>query len=389
MMKKIAIVSYYHTESSLCLAKHIAQQGIHVDYYFFSLLRENSQPGIEYRQAKLCLGTQQLTENDIPEMYSYVGDAPINFFVIVRLGGMWRRLTWLTWLITKIAMLRIKSKNYDTINVVGQVAPVLRIHNSLKGENVIHTIHEVGSHQNNIPTTPLLNAIIRDHNKVIFHSQSTCDRFRAIGDTSHNKAKIIPFGKFETNLLYERDENLKLEIPKDKIVFLFYGYIKPYKGLDLLIAAMERLKSLSDKFVLIVAGEGNDPHLEKTNQMRNCIVINRFLSNNELMKLNRIASVVLMPYHSASQTGIAPTCFMFGNPIIATNVGALSEVIENGGNGILVEPEDVEAYANAMKQMVENPHLIKKLSNGASKFGDGDKYDWKVIAKKTIEFYYN
>lgn len=388
-MKKIAIVSYYHTESSLCLAKYIAQQGVHVDYYFFSLLQEDTQPGIEYQRAKLHLGTNQLTENEIPEMYSYVGETSVNYYVIVRLGGMWRRLTWLTWLITKIAMLQIKTKKYDAINVVGQAEPVLRVHNSLRGVNLIHTIHEVGSHQNNIPTTPLLNAIIRDHSKLIFHSQSTYERFRAIGDTGHNKAAIIPFGKFETNLLYEKEEKLNLDIPQDKVVFLLYGYIRPYKGLDLLATVMEKLEYLSDKFVLILAGEGNDPNLEKFNLMRNCIVLNRFLSNNELMRLNRIATVVLMPYHTASQTGIAPTCFMFGNPIIATNVGALSEVIINGKNGILVESENADAFATAMKQVVENPDLIKDLSNGAIKFGDGDRYDWKIIAKKTMEFYFN
>ncbi len=388
-MKKIAIISYYHTESSLCLAKYIAQSGFQVDYYFFRLFQgENTMSGIEFQRAKRRLGIHQLAEKEIPEMYSYAGNAPIKFFTIGTIGEI-PRYRWFSWIIMKLSMLQVKSKKYDAINVVGQVSPVLRIHNSLKMENLIHTIHEVGSHQKNIPTTPLMNAIIRDHSKVIFHSQSTCDRFKAIGDTSHNKIAIIPFGKFETNLLYEKDEDLNLDIPQNKTVFLFYGYIKPYKGLDLLAAAMERLKTISDKFTLIVAGMGSDPNLDTFNRMENCIVINRYLSNNEMMRLNRLSSVVLMPYHTASQTGIAPTVFMFCNPIIATRVGALPEVIENGKNGILVEPEDVDAFAGAMKQMVENPELVKELSKGASQFGNGDKYDWKAIAKKTIEFYFN
>ena len=386
-MEKIAIISYYHTESSICLAKYIAQRGIQVDYYFFRTLQGKSAvPGIEFQRAKKCMGIHLLTKNEIPEMYLYAEQAPINYFVIGTLGES-RRHRLLTWLIMKIALLQIRCKNYDAINVVGQVPPVLRIHNSLKGENLIHTIHEVGSHQDNIATTPLLNAVIRDHSRIIFHSQSTYDRFKAIGNTEQNKVVVIPFGKFETNLLYEKDGNLDLNIPKDKLVFLFYGYIKPYKGLDILAVAIKKLRPLSDKFVLIVAGNGYVPHIDEFKRIDNCIVINRFLSNNEMMKLNRLASVVLMPYHSASQTGIAPTVFMFSNPIIATRVGALPDVIEDDKNGILVDPEDAEAFANAMKEMIVNPLLVKKLSKGAAMFGNGDKYDWKNIAKKTVDFY--
>ena len=73
-MKKVAIISYYHTESSLCLAKNIANLGNRVDYYFFRLLPSDTGrvPGIEYHRAKRVLGLHHLTPEEIPEITEYM-----------------------------------------------------------------------------------------------------------------------------------------------------------------------------------------------------------------------------------------------------------------------------------------------------------------------------
>lgn len=112
------------------------------------------------------------------------------------------------------------------------------------------------------------------------------------------------------------------------------------------------------------------------------------MSDGEISYLNKIADVVLLPYKTASQSGIVPTSFMYGNPIIATNVGALGENIKNGINGLLVSPDDSSGFANAMRKVVEDPSLIQKLKSGALSFGHGDEYDWNNIAKKTLDFYF-
>lgn len=389
-MKKVAIISYYHTESSLCLAKNIANNGISVDYYFFRLLPTDTGrvPGIEYQRAKRVLGVHHLTPEEIPEMISYMNKSNVNFYTVGTLGES-RRYRFVSWLIMKITFFFVKQKNYDAINIVGQAPPVERIHNTFKHCNLIHTIHEVGSHQDGISTTSLINAIIKDKSKVIFHSESTLQRFLNITGSNNNPVRVIPFGKFETNLLYEKDVDLGIDIPKGQIVFLCFGRIKPYKGLDLLLEAVNELEKTHPRFTLIIAGSGNDPSLESFNKKENCIIFNRHLSNNEMMKLNRLASAVLMPYHSASQTGIAPTAFLLGNPIVATSVGALPEVIVDHKNGLLVEKDNAIAFANAMKQLIDNPNLVQRLREGATQFGCKDKYDWTCIAQETLEFYFS
>ena len=77
---------------------------------------------------------------------------------------------------------------------------------------------------------------------------------------------------------------------------------------------------------------------------------------------------------------------MFGNPIIATNVGALAEVVTNNVNGYVVPPNDAEQFASAMRRIIENKSTFESLRKGALQFGHGDEFDWNNIAKETIDF---
>ena len=106
------------------------------------------------------------------------------------------------------------------------------------------------------------------------------------------------------------------------------------------------------------------------------------------MKLNRLSTAILLPYRSASQSGIVLTSFMYGKPIVATKVGALVETVCDEINGLLVEPGDAEGFALAMLRLVEDTALLKKLQRGAFHFGIDDQFDWNKIAEKTIEFYF-
>lgn len=118
------------------------------------------------------------------------------------------------------------------------------------------------------------------------------------------------------------------------------------------------------------------------------MVMNHFLTDEEMMQLNEMADVVLLPYKSASQSGIIPVSFMFGNPVIATNVGAMPEYIKDGENGIIVPANDSKYFADAMLKLLSDQTFLERLRQGAKEFGHGDKFDWKNIAKETLNFYF-
>jgi glycosyltransferase involved in cell wall biosynthesis len=175
----------------------------------------------------------------------------------------------------------------------------------------------------------------------------------------------------------------------NKPTFLFFGAIKPYKGLDLLRKAVEELQPLQDCFNLIIAGGGKDENLDYFKSQNNSYVLNRFLENDEMMHLINISSVVVLPYHTASQSGIIPTIALFDKPCIATGVGAFPEMVCNGINGLVTEPENPHLFAEAMRNCITDNSLLTKLQHGMKNFGSGDDYDWAVIAKRTIDFCLN
>lgn len=390
-MKRIAIISFFHYETSLCLAKHMAMQGMKIDYYaVVPYLKDKGEvPGFEYTKASKRIGLHPLTAEEIPEIYAYSGSLNVNYYLL-RVLSYSKNLKFFSLWTIKSAMGKIRQKHYDAINIVGQHPWVEFIHEQLKGENITHTLHEVGSHQDNIATSPLINKIIADKSKVILQSKSTAKRYRSIPGAEHCPTVIIPFGKMETLLLYnKKDVELPLTIDTNQPTFLFYGFLQPYKGLDLLAKAMDELKDYYDKFNLIVAGGGSDSHLPYFQSLLNCDVINRYLSNEEMMMLNQIAKAVLLPYKTASQSGLVTNTFLYGKPIIATKVGALVETIKDGYNGLLVEPGNYKDFAFAMKRILCDKDLYARLCQGVLHFGHDDNYDWNRIAKTTIDFMLN
>lgn len=387
--KKIAIISFFHEETSLCLAKALAFKGVKVDYYLIadSIRDKGYQAGIEYMTASNHPGFVTLNKDNAPVIVNYFKGLNVTLHLF-RLLSFSSKLLWFNKIIIKECLYKIKKQKYDIINLVGQHPWLIYFYNELKGENIVHTIHEVGSHQNGIASTPLIDHVINERPKVIFHSNYLQKRFLSLPNARTCKCTVIPFGKFETNLLYKKDtENFQFKLEENKLIFLFYGYLKPYKGLDLLKEAFQKVKSHTNDFYLILAGSGDDPNLDFFKSEHNCRVINHFMTDEEMMKLNEIATVNLLPYKSASQSGIIPVSFMFGNPIIATNVGALPEYIDNGKNGIIVPSGDADAFADAMLKMINDNVLLHKLQDGAKKFGHGDRFDWSNIADETIKFY--
>ena len=388
-MRKIAIISFNHEESSLCLAKYIGLTGILVDYYYVnSPSHKGKVPGFEFKNKYNKWGMHKLEENDAPEIFQYMNNS-LNSINLITYNGCSRRYTLfrLDRFILWLSCLIIRKRHYDAINIVGQVKEVEYCHNYLNGENIIHTYHEIGSHQNNIPSTPSVDVSVRDHSRVILHCQTTYYRYIALPGVEKQKVTVIPFGKFETSKLYVKPVELMIPLDLDKPTFLFFGAIKPYKGLNLLRKAMEHLLPLQDRFNLIIAGSGKDDNIAYFQSLPNCFVLNRFLENDEMMYLIQKSTVIVLPYHTASQTGIIPTIALYDKPCIATAVGAFPEMINDGGNGLLIEPENYFCFADAMKKCIEDKQFLARLQEGMSNYGNGDRYDWKTIAKQTLDFF--
>lgn len=384
---RIAIIANGFPEASVALAKHLAMAGIEVDYYKESgILATGKDQALEYdKVSRWFLFYKKVNYQDVPELAEYYNGLPVTFYLIRR-SSLYHYVPFLYKLAFKKIIRMIKKEHYDVINLIGGLA-MKEFHDALKDETIYHSVHEVGSHSKNVASSLEIDSIIQDRTPVHFFSESTRNRFLKLKGADKCKSVVIPFGKFETMLLYDKEPLDIKDLDISKPTFLFFGYLSPYKGLDVLVEAMKLLKDKADRFNLIVGGRGKDPSLDYFRKQKNCMVINKVLSNSEINTLNKIATAVIMPYKSASQTGIAPVAFMYGNPVIAARVGALPEVVCDGENGLLVAPGNPKELAEAMLLLVENKELVNKLSEGAKKYGHGDCFDWDSIVKQTVLFF--
>ncbi len=150
-----------------------------------------------------------------------------------------------------------------------------------------------------------------------------------------------------------------LGLDENGLYLLFFGFIREYKGLDILLAALaeERLKTLP--IHLIIAGEyytDRKPYEEQIKQLQikdRVISFNEFISNADVGKFFCAADLIVQPYRSATQSGVTQIAYHFNKPMVITNVGGLAEMVPDGKAGYVVEP-DSRSLAIAVADYFEN-----------------------------------
>jgi glycosyltransferase involved in cell wall biosynthesis len=144
-----------------------------------------------------------------------------------------------------------------------------------------------------------------------------------------------------------------VSLPDDQPVILFCGFVRPYKGLDILLAAMPGVLARRD-VRLLVAGEFWESEKEYRAQIgrlgieEQVTIVDRYMTNEELTACIQAADVVVLPYRSATQSGIVQLAYGLGRSVITTDVGGLPDVVDDGRTGLIVPAEDPEALAVAI-----------------------------------------
>lgn len=179
----------------------------------------------------------------------------------------------------------------------------------------------------------------------------------------------------------------KLNINNNKKTILFFGFIRDYKGLDLLI---EAFGLLNDTYQLVIAGEvyGNfdkyNEMIEKNNNKNNIYKHIKYISDDEVSSYFSAADVCVLPYKSATQSGITAIAYHFRLPIIATKVGGLNETIIHNKTGIIVEKPESNLIAKAIDDFFNNNQNIDYKEN-INKLCD--ELSWNKFAEKLLDFY--
>jgi glycosyltransferase involved in cell wall biosynthesis len=144
-----------------------------------------------------------------------------------------------------------------------------------------------------------------------------------------------------------------LSVPDNKPTLLFFGFVRPYKGLEYLIQALPHVRKQIDAHLLVVGEFWSSPQFYEEYAREFGVegaitFVNRYVPNEELQPYFDAADVVVLPYISATQSGVVQLAFGFGKPVITTRVGGLHEVVQDGVNGLIVPPQDEHALAEAI-----------------------------------------
>lgn len=384
---KMAVFAYHHSECTLPLVKQFAAKGHSVDYYCVTYCRSKDACAFDYGREVFLPGIRKGNRKFMKPYYDYMESDRVNIFLVVLPPYALRYFYSLSRLLFSYTGRYLKSRKYDVINVVGQNRPLLDLVKNLGDDPGIYiSLHEVTPHYaSQRVENSLIEYLISKELNVITHSSASSERLMQYG-AAESRTHVIPFGVFETYLLF--DVNNSAIVPKDRYL-LNFGNILPYKGLDVLYEAVQLLGARLGEMKIVVAGRGADPCLEKMRSDPRFIVINRYLSNQEVAALNKGAYGIVCPYKSASQSGIVSTSYLFGKPIVASDVGGFSEYIIDGQNGLLVPANDPEAVAESLCRLVTDESLYKRLSNGARAFSSSPIYSWDAIAGQYLSLFSN
>ncbi len=174
-------------------------------------------------------------------------------------------------------------------------------------------------------------------------------------------------------------------------VILFFGYIRKYKGLDILLRAMTAMLANLPELRLVVAGEFYGDEAEYRALIKelripeeNLILATDYIANDEVAKYFSAANAVVLPYRDATQSGIVLIAYNFDTPAIVTDVGGLAEVVPDGVSGLIVPEATPEAVAEKVIQFFEQG-LEAKLMAGVAE--QKKKYSWDVFAQGIESLY--
>jgi glycosyltransferase involved in cell wall biosynthesis len=162
----------------------------------------------------------------------------------------------------------------------------------------------------------------------------------------------LPLFNVYGELQQKREARMKLELHAEHVM-LFFGYVRAYKGLEVLLDAMPRIIE-KIPVLLLIAGEFYEDKkkyvakIRKLGLEKHVRIYSDYIPNEEISTYFSAADVVVLPYVSATQSAIVPVAYHFNKPVIVTNVGGLAEVVTNGRTGFIVPPQNPNAFADAV-----------------------------------------
>ncbi|WP_348267226.1 glycosyltransferase family 4 protein [Edaphobacter paludis] len=263
-----------------------------------------------------------------------------------------------------------------------------------RGSKIVLTVHDLLPHDTADTYTEIFRDLYSMVDGIICHSDHIKTRLVAEFSVAPEKISVIPHGPFFYDLPELASNKALQDIPIEvgKVVVLWQGIIFPYKGVDLLLNAWQKVEAISDDACLVIAGTGSDDLLQQIRAQVESLDLKhvnlqlRFISTHELVALYRTADVVVYPYRAITTSGALATGLALGKAIVASDLPVFRELLTTRKNALLVDQKDSANLAGALIELIQNPVLRGQLASNVRDMHFGDE-SWLSIARRTTEVY--
>lgn len=236
---------------------------------------------------------------------------------------------------------------------------------------VLYICHNVVEHESSWWKKLCTALVLRKGDFFIVHS----------AEDEHNLRQIVTNPDVHRNFLPTYDifstlqEQISRETAKkqlglsDKEVILFFGFVRPYKGLDYLLRAFADVLRRNRNAHLMIVGEfwkdrdQYDRLISQLDLAKYITVIDRYIPNEEVSLYFIAADCVAIPYTSATGSAIIQMAYGFGRAVIVTNVGSLPEIVDDAKTGYIVQSRNVEQLAQALEKLLKNRQYLEFEKN--------------------------
>ena len=259
----------------------------------------------------------------------------------------------------------------------------------LRREKILFVCHNVFPHER-FPLDRLLTKWTLGCGRY-FITQSKMDA-RDLLSVKHDAVyRVTPhptYGMFCRQGMSMQKAREQLQIDQGQRVLLFFGFVRKYKGLQYLLEAMKLLKERDFKVQLWVVGDFGEDKDEYVEQIRTFEIgdqvqmVQGYVPDDEVEKYFAASDLVVLPYLSATQSGIVQIAFGFEKPVLVTEVGGLPDVVTNGKTGYVVEPRSAEMIAEAIMDYYINNRREAFVSQIEK---EKDRFSWKTFVDTLME----
>jgi glycosyltransferase involved in cell wall biosynthesis len=275
----------------------------------------------------------------------------------------------------------------------------------LLGKTVVRTAHNVNQarrdENDSILNRLTLKVQYRFSDRIFVHTQQMKQQLCAEFGIKPETVTVIPYGMNNairnTNLSC-RDAKQKLGVKDTEKTILFFGGIKPYKGLTYLVDAFQQLSAKGGNYRLVIAGErkkGEEQYFDEIQRKINSLprparVIQKiqYISDEDTEVYFKAADVIALPYKEIFQSGILFLAYSFGLPVVASDVGSFRDDVVEAATGFLCRPDDAVALANALQRYFDSD-LFKDLNARREQIRAfaSARHSWDVVGEITKDVY--